>query len=202
MNLAQAESYFNDLGRQLPAQTVIVLTGGIAASLLADARTTDDIDFAVIKPLVRHWDEVSGLLTRLAAKRGIQVQFSEDLDRWSSVTLLDWKKHTRLHRKSGKLEVRILDPLYFSIGKITRGTERDVQDLRAVLRAQKTGWEPLVRLWAKALKKSPRSTALPLVKRQMLAFLKDEGPWVWGKRFKPEEAVGLFEMSLKKRLKG
>jgi hypothetical protein len=198
LNLEQAEAYFNDLGRQLPAQTVIVLTGGIAASLLADARTTDDIDFAVIKPLLKHWDAVAGTLTRLAAKRGIQVQFSEDLDRWSSVTLLDWKKHTRLHRRSGKLEVRILDPLYFSIGKITRSRQGDIDDLVAVLKAQKTDWRPLVKLWAKALQKSPRSTALPLVKQQMLTFLKDQGPGIWGKHFRAQEAASAFEASLKR----
>ena len=196
MNLSQAEAYFSELGRRLPAQTVIVLTGGIAASLLADARTTDDIDFAVIKPLVRHWDAVAALLQNMAAKRGIQVQFSEDLDRWGAVSLLDWKRHTRLHRKSGKLEIRILDPLYFSIGKITRGTQRDVDDLVAVLKAQKVGWEPLVKLWAKALKKSPRSTALPLVKRQMLGFLRAQGPTIW-KPFDPDEAVAKLQAALK-----
>lgn len=196
MNLSQAEAYFSELGRRLPAQTVIVLTGGIAASLLADARTTDDIDFAVIKPLVRHWDAVAALLQNMAAKRGIQVQFSEDLDRWGAVSLLDWKRHTRLHRKSGKLEIRILDPLYFSIGKITRGTQRDVDDLVAVLKAQKAGWEPLVKLWAKALKKSPRSTALPLVKRQMLGFLRAQGPTIW-KPFDPDEAVAKLQAALK-----
>jgi hypothetical protein len=196
MNLQQAEAYFTELGKQLPAQTVIVLTGGIAASLLADARTTDDIDFAVIKPLVKHWDAIAEVLQRLAAKRGIQVQFGEDLDRWSSVTLLDWKKHTRRHRKSGKLEVRILDPLYFSIGKITRGTQRDIEDIVAVFKAQKIGWEPLVRLWARALKKSPRSTAIPLVKRQMRGFLKEEGKAIWKKD--ADKALQKFDQLLQK----
>lgn len=197
MNLDQAEAYFEALGKALPAQTIIVLTGGIAAGLLADARTTDDIDFAVIKPLARHWDAVADALTRLASKRGIQVQFSEDLDRWSQVSLLDWKRHTRRHRRTGKLEVRILEPLYFSIGKITRGTQRDVDDLAAVIKAQKVDWVPLVKLWAKALKKSPRSTALPLVKRQMLGFLKEQGPKLWPKA-PPGGPAQVFEAALNK----
>ena len=196
MNLNQAEAYFTALGKQLPVHTVIVLTGGIAASILADARTTDDIDFALIKPLTQQWDAIALLLKKMAQKHGIDVYFSEDLDRWSSVTLLDWKKHTKLHRKTGALEVRILDPLYFSIGKITRATSRDIQDLKAVLMAQKVGWKPLLKLWAKALKKSPRSTALPTVKKQMENCIKEFGAEIWGKKFKVEEALALFQEAL------
>jgi hypothetical protein len=198
MILSQAEAYFTELGKRLPAHTVIVLTGGIAASILADARTTDDIDFAVIKPLSKHWDAVSDVLHNMAKKHGIDIYFSEDMDRWSSVTLLDWKKHTKLHRKSGALDVRILDPLYFSIGKIARGTERDLADLEMVFKAQNVDWKPLVKLWAKALKKSPRSAVLPSAKRQMENFLKNSGPEIWGKLFKAEEAVALFREALAK----
>jgi hypothetical protein len=196
MNLEQAEAYFSELGKKLPVHTVIVLTGGIAAGILADARTTDDIDFALIKPLTEHWDEVSELLHQMAKKHGIDIYFSEDMDRWGSVTLLDWKKHTTMHRKSGSLDIRVLDPLYFTIGKISRGTLRDVQDIEAVLKAQKVDWKPLVKLWAKALKKSPRSAALPRAKNQMEGFLNQSGQDIWGKTFDANEAIAVFRAAL------
>jgi hypothetical protein len=198
MNLSQAEAYFTELGKHLPTHTVIVLTGGIAAGILADARTTDDIDFALVKPLVKHWEAVSTLLHKMAKKRGIEIYFSEDMDRWSSVTLLDWKRHHRLHRITGDLEVRVLDPLYFSIGKIARGTQRDVDDIEAVFKAQKVEWKPLVKLWAKALKKSPRSSVLPSAKKQMERFLTESGPKIWGKNFKPSSSIEIFREALKK----
>ena len=199
MNLSQAEDYFTDLGKELRTHTVIVLTGGIAASIMADARTTDDIDFALIKPMTEQWDEVSALLQKMAKKHGIDVYFSEDLDRWSSVTLLDWKEHTHLHRKAGSLDVRILDPLYFSIGKITRGTARDLSDIIMVFKAQKVKWAPLVKLWATALQKSPRSLALPRAKTQMEEFLQNYGPEIWGKKFEAKASIEKFRSELIKK---
>jgi hypothetical protein len=196
MNLEQAEAYFTELGKRVPTHTVIVLTGGIAASILADARTTDDIDFALIKPLTEQWDQVAELLNKLAKKHGIDIYFSEDMDRWSSVTLLDWKKHTTMHRKIGPLDVRILDPLYFSIGKIARSTDRDREDIKNVFKAQKVRWPQVLKLWAEALKKSPRSVVIPRAKRQMEEFLQDFGAEIWGKSFSAEEAINSFRQKL------
>jgi hypothetical protein len=198
MNLQQAEKFFDDLGSRLPTATVIVLTGGIAASLLADPRTTDDIDFALIKPVMKDWPKVQDLLESLARKHGILLQYSEDIDRWSSITYLDWKKHTRPYRRAGALEVRIMEPLYFSIGKIARGTKDDVKDLESVLKAQKVAWKPLLNLWVKALYKSPPSSSQFNAKKQMERFIVESGKNIWGPDFIVSVALEFFRNQIEK----
>jgi hypothetical protein len=171
VNLREADAYFTALAEEVSTPLVLVLTGGIAAGILADERTTDDIDFAILKYARKTLPQIEALVQRLAQQRGILVQYSSDIDRWSSVSFLDWQKHSRPYKRVGFLEVRVLDPYYWSIGKITRATERDQADLSAVIKKQKLDWKKLARLWAKALRKSPTSTSLFNARKQMEGFL-------------------------------
>ena len=195
MNLKQANVFFASLGDELKTPLVIALTGGMAASLLADPRTTDDIDFAVLKAAKaqKDWEAV---LQKLASRHGVVLQYSEDIDRWSSVSYLDWQKHSRPWKKFENLEVRILEPLYWSIEKIARATQRDILDLEAVLKAQKIPWQKLVTLWARSLRNSPASTSLFNARKQMEGFLKESGGKIWGKSFELEAALKKFHLAL------
>ena len=187
MNLREADAYFTALAREVSTPLVLVLTGGIAAGILADERTTDDIDFAILRYARKTLPQIEALVQRLAQQRGILVQYSSDIGRWSSVSFLDWKKHSRPYKRVGFLEVRVLDPYYWSIGKIARATGRDQNDLTAVIRKQKLDWKKLARLWAKALRKSPPSTSLFNARKQMEGFLRRAGQ---------EEALECFKRAL------
>src|ERR1700722_8255300 len=113
MRLRDAEAYFSALAKEVETPLVLVLTGGVAASILADERSTDDIDCAVLHYVRKVWPQTEALVQRLAKKRRILVQYSADIDRWSSVSFLDWRKHSWLHKRQGFLEVRVLDPYYW-----------------------------------------------------------------------------------------
>jgi hypothetical protein len=196
MRIRDADAYFEALSREVRTPLVLVLTGGIAAGILADERTTDDIDFAILRYARKTLPELEALLQRLAKKRGILVQYSSDIDRWSSVSFLDWRRHSRPYVRLGLLEVRVLDPYYWSIGKIIRGTDRDLKDLEAVIRKQKLEWRILVALWAKALRHSPPSSALFNVRRQMEGFLKTSKKGTFDKNYDPAGAVVHFQNKL------
>jgi hypothetical protein len=193
MNLKHAESYFAALAKEVETPLVLALTGGIASNILADERTTDDIDFAILRYVKKDWPATETLLRRLAKKHGIAIQYHEDIGRWSMVSFLDWRKHSLPYKKAGMLEVRVLDPYYWSIGKITRGTERDLKDLRAVIRKRGLDWKKLARLWARALRESPISIRLSNVLRQMELFLRESKKNVFEKGYNPEKAVGYFK---------
>ena len=201
MRIKDADAYFKALGGELQTPLVLVLTGGIAAGIMADERTTDDIDFAILRYTRKILPELEALLRRLAKKRGILVQYSTDIDRGSSVSFLDWKKHSRPYTRQGFLEVRVLDPYYWSIGKITRGTERDLKDLEAVILKQKLDWRKLASLWSKALRKSPPSTALFNVRKQMESFLVNSKKGIFDGNYDASEAAAYFQklLALKKR---
>jgi hypothetical protein len=196
MKVKDADAYFKALSREVQTPLVLVVTGGIAASILADERSTDDIDFAILRFVRKTLPDLDTLLQRLAKKRGILIQYSADIDRWSSVSFLDWKRHSRLYKRLGLLEVRILDPYYWSIGKITRGTERDLKDLVAVIRKQKLDWKKLTALWARALRKSPPSTALFNVRSQMENFLRSSKKRTFDRTYDRSLAVTYFQKKL------
>jgi hypothetical protein len=192
MRIKDADAYFKALSREVKTPVVLVLTGGIAAGIMADERTTDDIDFAILRYARKTLPELEALLQKLAKKHGILVQYSDDIDRWSPVSFLDWKKHSRPYSSLGSLEVRVLDPYYWSIGKIARGIGRDLKDLEAVIRKQKLDWKKLASLWAKALRKSPPSSALFNVRKQMETFLGDSRNGVFDGDYDPAGAVAYF----------
>jgi hypothetical protein len=201
MRIKHADAYFKALGGELRTPLVLVLTGGIAAGILADERTTDDIDFAILRYTRKILPELEAVLQRLAKKHGILVQYSTDIGRWSSVSFLDWKKHSRPYTHQGFLDVRVLDPYYWSIGKITRGTERDLKDLEAVIRKQKLNWKKLASLWSEALRKSPPSSALFNVRKQMEGFLGRSKKGIFDVHYDASEAAAYFRklLALKKK---
>ncbi len=76
-----------------------------------------------------------------------------------------------------------MDPFYWSIGKITRFWDQDLQDLMEVFGNLKPDPLKVAALWQKALKKSPKSSTLFLVKRNALYFFETFGPKLWGRSF-------------------
>src|SRR5206468_1209422 len=99
-------------------------------------RVTFDIDFELMLLRPRRgseWEDVQKAFEAVSRATGITPQYSDDIDRWSSIALPS--KASRLFEKIGKVEIRILDPALWSIGKLTRFLPTDVSDLVAVLKA-------------------------------------------------------------------
>ncbi len=194
MTRAQVDAFFRVLGEQWGEEALVLLTGAAAASIWGHVRPSVDIDFAVrVRKRGRSaWGKLEDAIDRTVRLTGIQANYAEDIDRWGLITLLDYRRHTRPYRRFGPLEVRLLDPAYWSIGKMTRYLDPDVRDMIQVFKRQNVAADQLARLWGRALKRSPRSTALSQFRRQVEHFLRSHGRAVWGREFAPERALRRF----------
>ncbi|MBI4431412.1 MAG: hypothetical protein HY587_06845 [Candidatus Omnitrophica bacterium] len=198
MNASEVERYFKMLSRRFSGHCEIILTGAAAGILYANIRGTMDLDFAVrfkTRSALRKerlWKEFERATKEATLGTGIAVQYAEDIDHWSLISFLDYRKQSMLFRHFGNIEVRILHPTHWSIGKLTRYLSLDIRDLIQVLKKTRTPWQKEVCLLGKALRKSPRSTASFLFRKHVEHFLLAYGIRVWGKHFDAKQAVSDF----------
>lgn len=198
MNRQAIVRFFQLLARHFPAPCEIILTGAGAGALYGRVRPTVDLDFALRLKAgspgakERQWNAFGEAARRVSQRTGIALQYAEDIDRWSSITLLDYERHTRPFRKFGKMEVRLLEPAYWAIGKLARYLDPDLRDVIQVFRRQKTSWRRLCPVLGRALRRSPKSTAGFLFRRQVEDFLENYGRETWGRRYPAGEAIYLF----------
>lgn len=197
MTSQQIQRFFRTLAKEWPHAARMILTGAAAGSLLGRVRPSVDVDFAVrlSRRTLAAWKDFEAAVARTTGLTGIHTNYAEDIDRWGSISLLDYTRHTRPYRTFGKLDVRLLDPAYWSIGKLSRYLDPDVRDLVAVLRRQRVPVDRLIRLWAIALRKSPRSLASTQFYQQAEHFLRAHGRAIWGRTFDAEDAVRRFALA-------
>jgi len=198
MNKKQIERYFHTLSKLYHKKCKIILTGAAAGALYGRVRPTMDIDFSVE---VLDWKGFSEAVEETSLRMGIVAQFSEDIDRWSSITLMDYKKHTYVFKRFGNIEVSLMDPAYWAIGKFTRYLDPDIQDLVKVFKATVTPWQRVATIAGRALRKSPKSTACFSFLRQTEHFFNHFGKKIWGKSFNSDEAIKVFRKSAKIKTK-
>lgn len=178
----------------------IILTGAQAGNLLGGNRPSMDIDFAICckKSCLK---DVEMAIEEVANITGIAANFSEDIDRWSQITFLDYKSHAMPYKKFGIIEVTILEPRYWSIGKIARYLDIDIDDLVRVLKKNRVLATELALLWARALLKSPRSSASFEFITHAEHFFKTYGRSIWGRGFDADRDVEVFykQLGIKKK---
>ena len=199
MTSADVDRFFRVLSTHLHEPAQVIVTGAAAAALWGAARSSLDVDFAIT--LVREgeegWDRVEEAVAKTTALTTLAANYSEDIDRWGAVTLMDYRRHTTRYRRFGTVDVRLLEPAYWSIGKVTRYLESDIRDMIAVFTSRRVPAARVIRVWARAIRASPRSAALSLVCRQAEHFLTTHGRAVWGDRFDPQMAVKQFRRALR-----
>ena len=191
MSPRQIDRFLRTLAREYEGPATMILTGAAAGALWGHIRPSLGIDFA-IQPTGRRadrWTRLEAAIDRTVRRTGIAVNYAEDIDRWSSISLLDYRRHTRFYRRFGTLEVRLLDPAYWSIGKLGRYLEPDIRDMVAVFRRQRVAPTRVLSVWGRALRRSPRSLAVTQAVRQAEHFLRTYGTTIWGKRFNAEQAI-------------
>lgn len=197
MKPKQVEEFFEVLWAQLQAPVTIYLTGACAAALLGGVRPSQDVDFGLRLPARSKlgWQQVYACVQRTSQITGVPASVAEDIDRWGMITLLDYQKRSTRHAMIGQLDLRILSPAHWAIGKLTRYLEPDVLDMVTVLRRQKVDALASVRLWGKALRASPPSTTQFQFRGQVEAFLSHHGKAVWGRSFDVQKAVKAFHLA-------
>lgn len=195
MTRRQIDRYLAVLAAQLGRPARAYLTGAAAAALWGRVRPSVDIDLGLELRGAkgRSWDIIQQAIDRTARLTGIPASVAEDIDRWGMITLLDYRRSSRLYRRFGSLEVRLLNPTTWAIGKLTRFLDPDIRDVVEVFRRQNVPWLPAARKWGRALRASPPSTSQFQFRHQVELFLNDHGKVVWGKEFDPAKAIRIFE---------
>jgi len=199
MNAKEIERFFRIFDQELGEEARAILTGAAAGALLGRVRPSVDVDFALElrQKNMQAWEKIEPAIERTVKLTGIQANYAEDIDRWGLISLLDYKKHTRAYRRFGRLRLELLEPTYWSIGKMTRYLEPDVQDMVEVFRRRHIPWKGLVSLWGRALRASSMSPALLQFRRQVEHFLRQQGRAIWGRKFSLEEALRRFHSAAK-----
>jgi hypothetical protein len=204
VNIRDIDRFFQDLNRRISRPVRVLLTGGAAGILQGVRRVTLDIDFEIrlkrggveSRAVGDRWEEVQKAIEEAARATGITPQYDEDIDKWSSIALPS--KRSQLYRRFGKVEVRILDPALWAIGKLTRYLSTDIQDLRTVLKNAKVTSKAAVITWGTALGISPASSSQATFRRQVETFLDQYSREIWGRRVDSEELKRLFLASAQK----
>jgi hypothetical protein len=200
LSLAALETFFEELAQRVSSPVKIILTGGAEALLLGSARPTADIDFGIAlmargKAGERSWTDVEAAIAEASRAAEVVIQYSADIDRWSSIGMPNYRRHTRFYRRYGRVTVHLLEPAYWAVPKLARYLDTDRLDLQVVLHTQGVHPELLARVCGRALRASPRSTALFLFRQQVEDFLRTHGVTVWGSDFDAEAAIGLFHQA-------
>lgn len=195
MKIKDIEAFFEEVNGRLGFPIRVILTGEAAGVIYGIDRATFDIDFEVNFPkkktVKKKWDELQRIFEKVAVTTQITPQYAEDIDRWSSIALP--AKESRLVRKIGKVEVRILLPVFWAIGKLTRYLESDSSDLVTVLRKTKASPRLCAQVWGHALAISPPSPVQSRFKHQVENFIEQYGKTIWGKSLDPEKMKILFQ---------
>jgi hypothetical protein len=190
VKIADIDRFFESLGRQIDRPLTILLTGGAAGILQGMNRATLDINFEVRLKSRTGWETVQKGIENASRATGITAQYSEDIDKWSLISLP--ARRSELYRRFGKVQVRILTPELWSIGKLTRYLSTDIHDLRVVLKKTKVNSKTAVKLWGTALGISSPSSVQTTYRKQVENFIDEYAREIWGRTADPVELKDLF----------
>jgi len=168
--------FFKKLAELIEEDIDIYILGGCALILLGASRTTQDIDFEIRGAS----DETIERIQQFCNDKNIPVNFSEDVGMWGMISINNNRDTALPYSDFGKINVRILDPLDMSIGKIERFTDIDVQDVTYLIKKFSINAEELLTAWARALNKSLKSEKNFLFRKQVESFIKTYSKKLWG----------------------
>jgi hypothetical protein len=188
--------FFLELDRGLSQPAHVILTGAAAGGIYGNIRHSIDIDFEIRlnrKSGERSQEEkLQAVIGKVSSNLGIAANYSDDIGHWSMIDYLDYRKTSIPYKKIGQMDIRLLAPEYWTIGKMTRFMEIDVKDILKVIKIKRLRPGPLVALWARAMRASPLSLAKGQFRRNVENFLKRHGKKLWGKSFDGEKAIENF----------
>ena len=108
------------------------------------------------------------------------------------IAYLNYRKTSIPYKKIGQIEIRLMAPEYWTIGKMTRFLEIDVKDIIKVVTKKRLRARGLVSLWARALRASPLSMTKGQFRRNVEKFLNSHGKKLWGTAFDKQKAINDF----------
>ena len=188
--------FFIELDRALSSPASVILTGAAAGAIYGNVRHSVDVDFEIRlkrKQGDRDQDELlQDLIRRVSSKLGIAANYSDDISHWSMISYLNYRRSSILYKKIGQMDIRLMAPEHWTIGKMARFLEIDVNDIIKVVKKKRLRAGPLVSLWARALRASPLSLAKGQFRRNVEHFLNMYGKKLWGRNFGRQKTVNDF----------
>jgi len=188
-------SFFKRLDQRLNRSADVIIVGASAGSLMGHIRPSFDIDFEIrVKgskgAAVRAALEAA--IHEASEEAGVAVNYSENVGGCSMISYLNYRKTAVLYQKVGKLNLKLIAPEYWTIGKMTRFLELDIQDMIKIIRGKKIPPSRLIKIWIAAVKASDLSLELGQFRDHVVYFLKKHGRRIWGKNTDVEKWTGLF----------
>ncbi len=167
-----------------------------AGALYGNVRPSLDLDFEIqLRGKKPARGKIDSAIKNASSHAGLAVNYSEDIGHWSMIEYLDYRKKAVSYKRIGKLNVKLMAPEYWTIGKMTRFLAVDIVDLVKVIKKKRLKSGALIKLWGRALRKSRLSEASGRFRDHVLYFLKHYGKRVWGRDFDPEQSILSFKRS-------
>jgi hypothetical protein len=181
LKLEDIDSFFTCLSKKWPHPTRIIISGGAASLVMGGRRPTLDIDFEVDFSKAKNVskEEFQEAIKKTMEATAIKAQFSEDIQRWSEISFIDYRGHLKAYKDFKSISVYILDAKYWSIGKISRYWDQDIQDMLAVFKKERVDPIDLLTIWKAALSDSCLSSKLNPTKKHILHFFTTFGRKIW-----------------------
>ena len=191
--------FLNALAHGLNLPSEVILTGASAGFLMGHVRPSLDVDFEIRlkgRRSLKAKAKLEEAVANASKLTGLSAQYSENIGGWSMISYLDYQKSARPYRRFGKLNVKIMAPEYWTIGKMARFFEMDVRDMIQIIRKKKIKPEPLIRLWAKALNSSSLSIELGQFRNHVIYFIRKYGKKIWGSSTDPDRLIMFFRRQI------
>jgi len=195
MKQKQIDTFFKVLDHEMGWACEVILVGASAASLMGHIRPSLDIDFEIrLKRAAspRHKKQLVIAIDLAAKSTGVAVNYSENINGWSMVNYLDYRRTAVPYKKIGKLNVKLIAPEYWTIGKMARFLQLDIQDMTKIIRKKKLPARRLILLWARAVRSSDLSLELGQFSDHVEQFLSDYARKLWGRDTDPKKLISEF----------
>jgi hypothetical protein len=199
MKQKQIDTFFKILDKELSLTGEVILLGASAGSLMGHIRPSLDIDFE-IRLQSRKTPKTRERLERAIAKAstivGVATNYSEHVGGWSKINYLDYRKTAVFYKPIRKLKVKIIEPSYWTIGKMARFLELDIRDMVKIIRTKKIPPQRLIAIWARALRASDWSLELGQFRDHAIYFIQKYGKKIWGRRVDVEGLIKDFKKKI------
>lgn len=199
MKRQQIDQFFKILDAALRRPAEVILVGAGAASLMGHIRPSLDIDFEIRYPRMRaagERDRLEQAIRKASNQTGLAADYSENVSHWSMIDFSDYRQTAVPYKKIGKLKIKIIAPACWTIGKMGRFYELDIQDMVQILRKNKVPAARVIRVWAKALKGSALSLELGQFREHVHYFLRRYAKKIWGAGTNAEALIQTFEKKI------
>jgi predicted HTH domain antitoxin len=200
MTKREIHLFFKALSRKLKQPAEVIVSGAGAGALMGHVRPSFDIDFEIRlkgKGMNKKRQLLEAAIDEASQEAGVGVNYSENIGGWSMISYLDYRKQAKKYRRIGQLNIKLMSPTHWTIGKMARFLELDIHDMIQVIQKRKIQPDTLIKLWGEALRKSSLSLQCGQFRDHVTQFLIRCGRKTWGKEVNPKKLCQFFEQEIK-----